>query len=193
MKNLKFSMLALTAGFFLFSCEKKANDEVITVETEEVVIDNQEPTDTMVLDYEITPKSGSNISGKVNFTQTGEEVTMTIKVMGLTPGDHGIHIHEVADCSAEDGSSAGGHWDPAGNDHGKWGEEHFHMGDIGNLVANAEGVAETTFTTDKWCIGCDDDSKNILGHSLIIHADADDYHTQPTGNAGGRIGCVEIR
>jgi|26BtaG_2_1085354.scaffolds.fasta_scaffold00047_4 Cu-Zn family superoxide dismutase len=193
MKKLKFSMLTLAAGLLLFSCEKKAEESVTDVETEEVVIDNQDTADAMVLDYEITPKSGSAISGKVNFTQTGDEVMMTIKVVGLTPGDHGIHIHEVADCSAEDGSSAGGHWDPAGSDHGKWGEEHFHMGDIGNLVANAEGVAEMTFSTDKWCIGCDDDSKNILGHSLIIHADADDYHSQPTGNAGGRIGCVEIR
>lgn len=197
MKNLKLSLLALGTTLLLFSCDKRSDVNVVD-ENKDVIVESDtitttETTTSQALDYQITPKSGSKISGNVNFMQEGNEVTMTIKVMGLTPGEHGFHIHENADCSAEDGSSAGGHWNPAGNDHGKWGEEHFHMGDIGNLVANDKGEAELTFTTDKWCIGCEDDSKNIIGHSLIIHEDADDFHSQPTGNAGGRIGCVEIR
>lgn len=118
---------------------------------------------------------------------------MYVDAKGLTPGEHAIHIHDKADCSAADAMSTGGHWNPGGSDHGKWGAEHFHMGDIGNLVANDKGEAKLTFKTDKWCMGCTDDSKNILNHGLIIHAGEDDFHTQPTGNAGGRVGCVEIK
>ncbi len=67
------------------------------------------------------------------------------------------------------------------------------MGDIGNLMADKDGTARLTFKTDKWCLGCSDETKNILGKSLIIHADKDDFQSQPTGNAGGRVGCVEIK
>lgn len=143
--------------------------------------------------YPILAKSNSNTTGTVTFTQTGNTVKMVVDVQHLTPGVHAIHIHEKGDCSSADGTSAGGHWNPAGNDHGKWGSEHFHMGDIGNLNADTNGNAHLVFSTEKWCLGCSDISKNIIGKSIIIHAAADDFHTQPTGNAGGRIGCVEIK
>lgn len=148
---------------------------------------------TTTKSYTVHSKSGTETQGTAKFTQTGKNVDMDLNVYKLTPGIHAVHIHEKGDCSATDGSSAGGHWNPAGNDHGKWGSEHFHMGDIGNLTADKNGTARLVFKTDKWCIGCADDSKNILGKSLIIHAGADDFHTQPTGNAGGRVGCVEIK
>ena len=143
--------------------------------------------------YSIIPKSGTDTQGIVTFSQKGSEVTMVVNAYKLTPGAHAIHIHEKADCSAEDATSTGGHWNPSKNDHGKWGIGHFHMGDIGNLMAKTDGTATLTFKTDKWCIGCKDESKNILGKGLIIHAAEDDFKTQPTGNAGGRVGCVEIK
>lgn len=141
----------------------------------------------------IQSKSGTATQGTANFSQTGKTVKLDLNVYKLTPGIHAVHLHEKGDCSSADGSSAGGHWNPAGSDHGKWGSEHFHMGDIGNLNADKEGTARLIFKTDKWCIGCKDESKNIIGKSLIIHASADDFKTQPTGNAGGRVGCVEIK
>lgn len=143
--------------------------------------------------YTIYPKSGANTQGYVDFSQKGKEVTMKLNVYNLKPGEHAIHIHEKGDCSATDGSSAGGHWNPAGAQHGKWETEHFHMGDIGNLKADASGSAQLEFKTDKWCIGCSDESKNIIGKAIIIHADKDDFHSQPTGNAGGRVACIEIK
>lgn len=143
--------------------------------------------------YDIMPKSDTKTAGTVSFTETNGEVTLKIKASNLTPGIHAVHIHEKADCSAPDATSTGGHWNPSKNDHGRWGGEHFHMGDIGNLTADAKGNAELTFTTDKWCLDCVDESKNILGKGMIIHAAADDFQTQPTGNAGGRVGCVEIK
>ena len=143
--------------------------------------------------YTINSKSGTSTQGTAKFTQTGKMVEMDLNVYKLTPGIHAVHLHEKADCSATDGTSTGGHWNPAKDDHGKWGAEHFHMGDIGNLSADKDGTARLIFKTDKWCIGCADESKNIIGKGLIIHAGKDDFMTQPTGNAGGRVGCVEIK
>lgn len=148
---------------------------------------------TKELSYQILSKSNTQTAGTVSFIQKDGEVTMRVNASGLTPGLHAIHLHEKADCSAPDATSTGGHWNPAGSDHGRWGHDHFHMGDIGNLNADASGNASLIFVTDKWCIDCKDESKNIIGKGVIIHAAADDFHTQPTGNAGGRVGCVEIK
>ncbi|VXC41114.1 MULTISPECIES: superoxide dismutase family protein [Chryseobacterium] len=143
--------------------------------------------------YNVLAKSGTETGGTAKFTQNVNEVVMDLEVTNLTPGIHAVHIHEKGDCSAPDATSAGGHWNPGKNDHGKWGSEHFHMGDIGNLEAGTDGKAKLTFKTDKWCLDCVDESKNIIGKGIIIHADKDDFMTQPTGNAGGRVGCIEIK
>ena len=143
--------------------------------------------------YTVLGKSGTETQGTAKFTQTGKTVKLDLNVYKLTPGYHAVHIHEKGDCSSADATSAGGHWNPSKDQHGKWDTEHFHMGDIGNLIAGSDGVGRIIFKTDKWCLGCDDASKNIVGKALVIHAAKDDFHTQPTGNAGGRVGCVEIK
>ena len=148
---------------------------------------------TTTKNYTINSKSGTETQGTAKFVQTGKNVEMDLNVYKLTPGIHAVHIHEKGDCSSTDGSSAGGHWNPTNHDHGKFGSETFHMGDIGNLNADKDGTARMAFKTDKWCIGCKDETKNIVGKSLIIHAGRDDFKTQPTGNAGGRVGCIEIK
>ena len=148
---------------------------------------------TTTKNYTINSKSGTQTQGTAKFVQTGKNVEMDLNVYKLTPGIHAVHIHEKGDCSSTDGSSAGGHWNPTNHDHGKFGSEAFHMGDIGNLNADKDGTARIVFKTDKWCIGCKDETKNIVGKSLIIHAGRDDFKTQPTGNAGGRVGCIEIK
>lgn len=148
---------------------------------------------TTTKNYTVNSKSGTATQGTAEFIQKGKMVSLDMNVYKLTPGIHAVHIHEKGDCSAADASSAGGHWNPSSSDHGKWGTEHFHMGDIGNLNADKNGTARLLFSTDKWCIGCSDESKNIVGKALVIHADKDDFKTQPTGNAGGRVGCVEIK
>ena len=78
-----------------------------------------------------------------------------------------------------------------GHDHGKWDEEMFHLGDIGNIVVGADGKGTIAITTDRWSMGGTGEN-NVMGKSIIIHADADDFTSQPTGNAGGRIGCGVI-
>ena len=148
---------------------------------------------TTTKNYTINSKSGTETQGTAKFVQTGKNVEMDLNVYKLTPGIHAVQIHKKGDCSSTDGSSAGGHWNPTNHDHGKFGSETFHMGDIGNLNADKDGTARMVFKTDKWCIGCKDETKNIVGKSLIIHAGRDDFKTQPTGNAGGRVGCIEIK
>lgn len=146
------------------------------------------------LNLRMEPRSNSNVSGMVRFTEENGEVTMTAELSGLSQGMHAIHIHENADCSADDGTSAGGHWNPTFEDHGEWGaSDGYHKGDIGNFEVNDQGEGSVTFTTDQWCIGCDDQTKNIIGKSVIVHDGEDDYTSQPSGNAGTRVGCAEIK
>lgn len=144
--------------------------------------------------YTIQAKSGTQTQGYAKFTQKGKMIELDLNVYKLkSNGVHASHIHEFGDCSAVDGSSAGGHWNPTNEKHGKWGVHEHHAGDLGNLRADKDGTARMVMKTDRWCIGCSDEKKNIIGKSIIIHAKEDDFKTQPTGDAGGRIGCVEIR
>ena len=143
--------------------------------------------------YKILSKSGTDTQGTAKFVQRGGTVEMDINAYKLTPGKHAVHIHEHGDCSAADASSAGGHWNPTSEQHGKWDVGEYHKGDIGNLIADNKGTGRLIFSTNKWCLGCSDSKKNIKGHAIVIHEKADDFHTQPTGNAGGRVGCIEIK
>ena len=137
-------------------------------------------------------KSNSTVSGTASFIEKDGKVTFTAHLAGLKPGVHAIHLHEKSDCSASDGSSAGGHWNPTFKKHGKWGVGEYHKGDIGNFTADQNGNGTITMTTDEWCIGCGDVTKDILGKGLIVHQDADDFTTQPSGNAGARVACSAV-
>ena len=162
--------------------------------TEETTTKKEEVTSNIkVIKFTLEPKSDSNVSGAVTFTEENGLVTMVAEMEGLTEGVHAIHIHEKADCSSPDGKSTGGHWNPTAQPHGQWGaEEGYHKGDIGNFTVDASGKGSVTFATDQWCIGCGDETKDILGKAVIVHAGTDDYVTQPTGDAGGRVSCAGI-
>ncbi len=193
---MKKSIYLLCTLFLVvaFSCknEKKEDTSVESTEIEEVV-STENTTDMKTITVALEPKSGSEVSGDVVFTQKNGMVTMVANIKGLKPGEHAIHLHEKADCSAEDATSTGGHWNPTFEKHGKWGSsDGYHKGDIGNITADENGVATLTFETDEWCIGCGDDKKDIVGRGIIVHEGADDFVTQPTGNAGGRVTCGGI-
>jgi len=143
--------------------------------------------------FMMEPKSDSNVKGTVTFTETKGTVSMKAMLSGLSAGEHAIHIHDKADCSSADGKSTGGHWNPTNTPHGKWGAaEGYHKGDIGNFTADEAGLATVEFTTDEWCIGCDDETKNILGKGVIVHQGVDDFTSQPSGAAGARVSCTGI-
>ncbi len=139
----------------------------------------------------IEPANESGATGMATFIQEDNQITLYVEIYNASPGLHGIHIHEFGDCSAPDGSSAGGHWNPTGVAHGKWGEGEFHLGDIGNINVGDDGTGSIELTTDLWEMGTGSDF-DIIGRSIIIHADADDFTSQPSGNAGARIGCGTI-
>ena len=148
------------------------------------------PATKLVIAFQ--PKSNSTVMGTATFVEKNGKVTLVAKLTGLTPGVHAIHIHEKSDCSAADGSSAGGHWNPTFKKHGKLGEGEAHKGDIGNFNADEKGNGTITFASNEWSIGSADETKNILGKSLIVHQGADDYVSQPAGNAGDRVACSAI-
>ncbi len=188
---MKKTVLLCAAGLFLFtlSCKKTEKNKSEEPEKEEVKTNEEAITITFALEA----KSDSNATGEASFTEKNGEVTFEARLTGLTPGEHAIHIHEKSDCSSPDGKSTGGHWNPTFSQHGKWGNaDGYHKGDIGNFTADEDGNGSIKMTTNEWCIGCDDDTKNVVGKSIIVHAGTDDFVSQPTGAAGGRVSCGGI-
>ena len=140
----------------------------------------------------IESRSDSRVTGKATFHESKGRVTLKISIEGAEPGTHAVHLHEKGDCTAPDATSAGGHWNPTSENHGKWVVAPFHRGDIGNIEVGANGKGTFSLTTDLWTIGGPAES-DVIGKGIIIHAKADDFTTQPTGNAGGRVGCGVVQ
>ena len=140
---------------------------------------------------QLQPTQGSTATGTVTFTQKGNRVGVEAKVSGLTPGRHGFHVHEKGDCSAPDGMSAGGHFNPTGKPHGNPNLPDHHAGDMPTLVADASGNATLSSDVDVMTIGSG--ATDIVGKAVIVHKDPDDFTTQPTGNSGARVACGVIR
>lgn len=186
-------VIILMALCFATSCKENKKESEAEMTEEELAPAPAEETSSTELVVKLESKSDSGVTGNVFFKEENGMVTMTAMLNGLSEGTHAIHIHEKADCSAADGTSSGGHWNPTAQPHGKWGsEEGYHKGDIGNFEASADGKGSITTVTNEWCIGCGDESKDILGKAIIVHQGTDDFVTQPTGNAGGRVSCGGI-
>ena len=140
----------------------------------------------------LAPASGSLVSGRLTLVPMDDGVHITGEVGGLKPGDsRGFHIHEKGDCSAADASTAGGHFNPAAQAHGRSGHGAHHAGDTDNIVADAKGVARIDAHVSGVTLG-GGAANDIAGRAVIVHAAADDYTTQPTGNAGARVACGVI-
>lgn len=170
------SVLILGAAAFLTGCKSDHKEHKKEHIVEKAVV-------------KLSPTKGNNAHGTVTFIAAEGGMHIIANVEGLTPGKHGFHIHENGDCSAPDGSSAGAHFNPTKHKHGAPDSQDRHVGDLGNLEANENGVAHydrvdgvLKFTGET----------SILNRSVVVHADADDYKTQPTGNSGGRVACGVI-
>jgi len=141
---------------------------------------------------QLQPTKGNKAFGEATFEQVGEKVHVVVYVQGLKPGqDHGLHIHEVGDCSSGDGMSAKGHFNPYAKPHGDPKSAERHAGDLPSFKAGKDGRAKIDVTVDILTVRAGPAS--VVGRGLIIHADPDDYKTQPTGNAGARIACGVIK
>jgi superoxide dismutase, Cu-Zn family len=139
---------------------------------------------------EMKPASGSKVAGTITFTEKDGKVEMALDLTGLTPGEHGFHIHEKGDCSAPDATSAGDHFNPDKKPHGAPDSPEHHAGDFGNITADEDGNAKTTMTVDFVSLAEGDTS--AVGKALIVHEKKDDLKSQPSGNAGARIACGVI-
>ncbi len=140
---------------------------------------------------ELAPASKSKVKGTATFVEANGGVEVTISVEGLTPGDHGWHVHEKGDCSAPDAKSAGDHFNPENHKHGAPDAAEHHAGDFGNLTAGKDGKATKTFTMKG--VTVTDGPSSVVGRALIVHDKQDDLKTQPSGNAGARVACGVIK
>lgn len=140
----------------------------------------------------LKPTKGNKTYGEVTFEQVGGKVRVVANIVGLKPNaEHGFHVHEAGDCSSGDGMSAKGHFNPYNKPHGHYGSAERHAGDMPNLKADKAGRARLNVELDT--ITVKPGPASVVGRGLIVHADPDDYKSQPTGNAGARLACAVIQ
>jgi len=131
-----------------------------------------------------TTSKGDKTHGKITFTQTPKGVVVEGTIEGLTPGLHGFHVHEFGDVSSDDGMSTGGHFNPTNMPHAGPSAGMRHVGDLGNIEADAKGVAKIHIVDTALSFS---GASSIVGRGLVVHAKADDLKSAPSGNAGDRV------
>jgi Cu-Zn family superoxide dismutase len=136
------------------------------------------------------PTAGSKVGGTVTFTEVADGVQVQAEITGLSPGNHGFHVHEFGDCSSADASAAGGHFNPTGKPHAGPDALERHVGDMGNVEADASGKAKLDYVDHQ--ISLTNDQQSVIGRSVVVHAKADDLKSQPAGDSGARIACGVI-
>jgi len=138
---------------------------------------------------DLSPTEGNTVRGTVTFTQEAGGVRIVAELAGLTPGDHGFNILETGDCSTPGTASAGGHLNPAGAPHGAPDAQARHVGDLGNVTADASGNARYDRMDPQLSL---EGVNSLVGRTVVVHAGADDLTSQPAGNAGKRAACGVI-
>ncbi len=207
---LKVSVFSLALAFT--ACNNNGDNKSTADSTATTVDAPMPPTDTSHSTMNMAPDTATvplvekaeamlsgtypdtTLSGTAKFT-TGKngkvKMVLDITVAAKAGKSVAVHLHEHGDCG-DNGKMAHGHWNPTNAQHGKWGQGSFHSGDIGNVKLDAKGKGSVTIETDLWTLGGKWD-KNVLGKAVIVHGGGDDFTTQPTGNAGSRIGCGVIK
>jgi len=138
---------------------------------------------------ELTNTSGQSV-GTARFTQAGNVVRILVEAKGLPPGPHGAHVHAVGKCDPPDFNSAGPHFNPTNKQHGALNPQGSHAGDLPNLTIGPDGTGRMETTTEQLSLGSGPSSVwDADGSALVVHANADDFKTDPTGNSGARIAC----
>lgn len=180
--------VALTAGgLTLAGCTPPPAPKP-TAETT-VATEKAPPTVTKAV-VVLHPTEGNDVAGTVTFTAgAGGTVDVVGDLTGLTPGQHGFHVHELGDCTAPDGTSAGGHFNPENVEHGGPDAAVRHVGDLGNVDADDSGTAHYERTDSMIALS---GPHSIIGRAVIVHQGADDLVSQPTGDAGARVACGVI-
>ena len=193
-KNL-FSALLIISIFSLVSCgSNETNTASENSDTTTAVTSGVENKTSSSAEAILSgTQPDTTVTGTVSFNEDNGKVKMKLDITVPKKANQSVavHIHEHGSCG-DMGKEAHGHWNPTKMNHGKWGSAAFHSGDIGNVSLNAEGKGTLELETDLWSISGTDSTKNILNKAIIVHGGVDDFTTQPTGNAGSRIGCGVI-
>lgn len=192
--NIIFALLLITAcaesqetGNQEMESEGAMNQETEAQTDTQTETDFPEFGDLVVV---LHPTEGNEVSGTVRFTEENEGVRVNAEIEGLEPNStHGFHIHQFGDCTASDGSSAGGHYNPHDMPHGGPDDDQRHVGDLGNLDAGEDGTASAEYVDSVISFTGSD---SILGRGFIVHAGEDDLESQPSGDAGNRLACGVI-
>lgn len=187
MNYLNISILGFLALFFVSCSGGNMEQEMDTNQQENEAPQENSFTELVSV---LHATEGNDVSGVVRFSQSDEGVRVEAEVTGLEPNStHGFHVHEFGDCTATDGTSAGGHFNPEDQPHAGPESAMRHIGDLGNITADDEGVAEADFVDPMLTFN---GPNNILGRGVIVHAGEDDLESQPTGDAGSRMTCGVI-
>lgn len=178
----KFSV-SLLLVFFAMGCAQQQSQD----QTQEM--EQKSATDFTKAVAAVHPTEGNEVTGTVTFQDVEDGVRVQGEFEGLSSGLHGFHIHQYGDCTADDGTSAGGHYNPGDNQHGSPTQDNRHMGDMGNLSVSEEGTATINYVDSKIKLN---GPESIMGRGIIIHGGEDDFESQPSGDAGPRVGCGVI-
>ena len=199
--RLIHTSLFLASALALTACNKGAEPDAAPADTVAAaaattpVADPAAPPEMAkpIATAQLQPTKDSTVAGTINFSLVDGQLRASGDITGLKPdSEHGFHIHEKGDCSAPDGTSAGGHFNPGSSEHGSISAAMHHGGDMPNIKADAQGNAHIDGPVASNVNVGVGDGFDIVGRGLIVHADPDDYKTQPTGNAGARLACAVI-
>ena len=181
MKRIFVSFIALTALVMITGCAQKGAWIPVSGDSPKMI-------EAPILNVE-----GDKI-GEVTFIESAEGVAINITAEGLSPGEHGTHIHEKGECTAPGFESAGAHFNPSGKQHGFENPKGFHLGDLPNIEVDADGKVKAMLTTKEFTLkpNLENSLLDKDGSALVIHSKADDYKTDPSGNSGDRIACAAI-
>lgn len=189
-RTVLHSLIAAAILFSVQSCTYSPRSDQGNESSEQPEIKVIEPESTVKKAVCVLhPTEGNDVHGLVTFTRSGSEIKIVADVEGLTPGKHGFHIHQWGDCSAPDGTSAGGHFNPENTEHGGPADAVRHVGDLGNITAGEDGTAHLEMTDSMIAFS---GKHSIIGRGIIVHAGEDDLTSQPTGAAGARVACGVI-
>ena len=198
--RLIHTSLFLASALALTACNKGAEPDaapadVVAAMATTPVADPAAPPEMAkpIATAQLQPTKDSTVAGTINFSLVDGQLRASGDITGLKPdSEHGFHIHEKGDCSAPDGTSAGGHFNPGNSEHGSISAAMHHGGDMPNIKSDAQGNAHIDGPVASNVNVGVGDGFDIVGRGLIVHADPDDYKTQPTGNAGARLACAVI-
>lgn len=182
MKLLKYYLLNSLLIVFAAGCAQQQSQKQQT--------DTMEPATNFTNAVAVMhPTEGNEVTGTVTFEKVGDSVRVQAEIEGLAEGRHGFHIHQYGDCTASDGTSADGHYNPTNNQHGSPTQDNRHMGDMGNLLAVEFQTSTINYLDPKIKLN---GPNSVIGRAVIIHGGEDDFESQPSGDAGPRVACGVI-